>query len=300
MRPITKSPRSGPSRPAGRRRSTSSPPRRPSPAAARSCRAGAARSGCAARRLRSSFAKTGKSSVRRLGPHDLVVQDVALGLDLVARHDRALGVAEQARVHPREVAEVGEVLDLARGVAAPLVRAARHRRPPTQLGHLGQRQPRLLERDPDEAEALDGTRSASHAPSPGRASGRRAAGSPCRHRSARSASRGTGRRSRRRRPAQRQRRPAVDAEAEKNVRGPGGVAPDDQRLAEQLDRDRRLRDNLSSTPPGASRSGAPDGCRAPRATRWVAAVRPLPRRGRRSGARAPRRARRRRGRARGT
>src|SRR5919199_1777327 len=54
--------------------------------------------------------------VRRLRPDDLVAQHVAVDLDLVPRHDRPLGVAEQSRMDERKVAEVGEVLHLPRGV----------------------------------------------------------------------------------------------------------------------------------------------------------------------------------------
>src|SRR6266511_4247545 len=92
--------------------------------------------------------------VRSLGTDDLVVQDVALDPDLVVRDDRALGIAEQAGVHEREVAEVGEVLDLAGRVALPAVRAAGDGLPGLELRDLGERPARLLERDPDEAVAL--------------------------------------------------------------------------------------------------------------------------------------------------
>ena len=60
-------------------------------------------------------------------------------------------------MHPREVAEVGEVLELPGGVGAPRVRPGRDHRPAVvrQLGHVGERPARILERDPDEAVALD-------------------------------------------------------------------------------------------------------------------------------------------------
>jgi hypothetical protein len=56
----------------------------------------------------------------------------------------------------REVAEVGEVFHLARGVAAPLVRPAEDGAPGVrlELGHLGQRPARLVKRDPDDPVAL--------------------------------------------------------------------------------------------------------------------------------------------------
>ena len=84
------------------------------------------------------------------------MQDVAVRLDLVLLHDRPLRIAEQARMDEREMAEVGEVLHLARGVAAPLVRAAEDGAPLVrlELRHLGQRPARLLESDPDDPVAL--------------------------------------------------------------------------------------------------------------------------------------------------
>ena len=80
------------------------------------------------------------------------MQHVALGGDLVARHHRPVRIPEQPRVHPGEMAEVGEVLHLAGGVAAPPVRARRHQRPGPvlQFRHLGQRPARLRQRDPDQ------------------------------------------------------------------------------------------------------------------------------------------------------
>jgi hypothetical protein len=76
---------------------------------------------------------------RSLGPDDLVAEDVAVGRDLVAGNDGPLRIAEQARVDEREVAEVGEVLDLARCVARPPVRPAVDGRPGgiLELRHLG-------------------------------------------------------------------------------------------------------------------------------------------------------------------
>src|SRR5215211_6765503 len=52
--------------------------------------------------------------VRRLGPDDLVVEDMLLGPHLVRGDDRPLRVAEESWMDEGEVAEVGEVLHLAR------------------------------------------------------------------------------------------------------------------------------------------------------------------------------------------
>ena len=65
-------------------------------------------------------------AVRRFRPDNRVAQDVAVGMHLVPGHHRPLRIAEQAGVHPREVTEIGEVLDLPRGVALPAVRAGLH------------------------------------------------------------------------------------------------------------------------------------------------------------------------------
>ena len=95
-------------------------------------------------------------AVPGLRPHDRVVQHVALGAHLVPRHHGPVRIAQQAGVHPGEVTEVGEVLDLARGVALPGVRPGRDHGPVAvlQLGHLGQRPARLLQRGPDQAVAF--------------------------------------------------------------------------------------------------------------------------------------------------
>ena len=74
------------------------------------------------------------------------------GAHLVPRHHGPVRVAEQARVHPREVAEVGEVLHLAGRVAGPPVWARGEHRPGAvlQFGHLGQRPARLVQGHPDQ------------------------------------------------------------------------------------------------------------------------------------------------------
>ena len=155
----------------------------------------------------------------------------------MAGHDGPLRVAEQARMDEREVAEVGEVLDLARGVARPPVRPAVHGHPGgiLEFGNLGQRPARLLERDPDHPVAL-------------RAGERRGPG----------LGRHPGRVGELRDPragavgavapavvgahdlvaldgAERERRAAVDAEIEECMSRAGAVAPEDERLAEQVD-----------------------------------------------------------------
>ena len=50
--------------------------------------------------------------VLRFGSDNRVVQDVAGNLDAVIVHDGAVDVAQQPRMHPGEVPEIGEVLDL--------------------------------------------------------------------------------------------------------------------------------------------------------------------------------------------
>ncbi len=182
----------------------------------------------------------GEVLVRRcLRPHDLVAQDVTVGLDGVPRHDRPLGVAEQPGVDEGEVAEVGEVLDLARSVARPRVGPAEHGRPGDvlELGHLRQRPAGLLQRNPDEAVALGAaergclrlgrsTRRIGELGDPGASAVRAVAPAVV----------GTddlvaldG--------AERERGAAVDAEVEECVRNPGAVAPEDERLAEEVDGD---------------------------------------------------------------
>ena len=80
------------------------------------------------------------------------MQHVLRGAHLVPRHHGPVRVAEQARVHPREVAEVGEVLHLAGRVAGPPVWARGEHRPGAvlQFGHLGQRPARLVQGHPDQ------------------------------------------------------------------------------------------------------------------------------------------------------
>jgi len=92
-------------------------------------------------------------AVGRLGADDLIPQHVAGGVHLVRRDHRPLRVAEQPRVDPGKVPEVGEVLHLPRRVAAPPVRPGGDNRPLAacfQLGDFRERPPRLLKRYPDQ------------------------------------------------------------------------------------------------------------------------------------------------------
>src|SRR3954454_1925155 len=59
-------------------------------------------------------------------------------------------------MHPREVPDVGEVLELTRGVGVPRIRAGGHESPGgvLELRDVGQVPARLVHRDPQEAEAL--------------------------------------------------------------------------------------------------------------------------------------------------
>ena len=120
------------------------------------------------------------------------------------------------------------------------------------------------------------------APSPGPASGRQAADGPSRHRSTRSASRGTGRRSRRLRPS-----PAT-APSRGECRGRAERCASRRsrarraRLTEQLDRERAS--ETSSSPPRMTAGAKRRMVAARRGRLGRAAVRPLPRRGKRSGA----------------
>ena len=197
---------------------------------------------------------------RSLGPDDLVVEDVAVRRDLVARDDGPLRVAEQPRVHEREVAEVGEVLDLARRVARPPVRPAGDGRPGRilELGNLGQRPARLLERDPDHPVALGAgeRRRARLGRHPGRVGELR--DPRCTRRRSRSASRGRGTRSRR------PRRCRATARCRDGCRGRRTRAPCRRCRARARAPRRAGRPQVArpargrpSTRPGASRRGAP-------------------------------------------
>ena len=139
-------------------------------------------------------------------------------------------------MHPREVAEVGEVLELAGGVGSDHVYgpAVTTVQPSSaQLGHVRERPARLLQRDPDQAVALD---------APERADPRllRDAGRVGELRDERAGAV---------RPvvpavvgaddlvavdpAERDRSPAVDAEVGDGARRPGRVAVERERLAEE-------------------------------------------------------------------
>ena len=62
-------------------------------------------------------------AVGRFGADDGVVEDMVTDFDFIFGDKRPFWIAEQAGVNPREVAEVGEVLHLAGGVAVPRVGA---------------------------------------------------------------------------------------------------------------------------------------------------------------------------------
>ena len=87
-----------------------------------------------------------------------VVQHVPAGLYLVLGYDRTLRVAQEPRVDPREMAEVGEILDLPGGVALPVERAGENDflLVVFQLGQLGQRKNRVSESHPDDPVAFQG------------------------------------------------------------------------------------------------------------------------------------------------
>ena len=59
-------------------------------------------------------------AIRRFGADDLVVQHMPFGFDFMVGNDGSFRVAQQSRVHPGEVTEVGKVLDLPGGVAVPV------------------------------------------------------------------------------------------------------------------------------------------------------------------------------------
>ena len=176
------------------------------------------------------------AGVGRLRPDDRIVQNVSFGAYLVAWHDRPCGVAQQARVHPREVPEVGEVLHLAGGVTAPAVGARRHHRPPAvlQFGHLGQRPARLCQRDPDQAVPFLAAERAD--PGLGRhprrvcelGDGRAAAVGPVAPAVVGADELVAAD------PAERERRAPVHAQVGVGARLPVRAAPQDQRLAEQI------------------------------------------------------------------
>src|SRR5207302_7762544 len=180
--------------------------------------------------------------VRRLRADDLVAKHVPVDLDLVPRHDGPLRVAEQARMDEGEVAEVGEVLDLPRGVTAPLERAAEHRSPllRLELGNLGERPARVVESDPHQLEAL-------LARERGRTRLGWNAGRILELRDQRARAVGPVV------PAvvgaddlvvlngpERERRAAVDAEVGEGAGGSGGVAPEDERLVQEARRERAV------------------------------------------------------------
>ena len=178
----------------------------------------------------------------------------------------------------REVAEVGEVLDLARGVALPGIRPAGHRVPVVglELGNVGERPARILERDPDDPVAL-------------LAAKRRRArlgGNARRVGQLRDGGAGAAR------PvppavvgaddlvafdrAERQRRPAMDAEVGEGVDQAGRVAPEDERLGQEVGRNRTVAERLrvgDGVPAGAKRlmvatCGWRVGAHAPRTSTW--------------------------------
>src|SRR4029077_5280970 len=66
-------------------------------------------------------------------------------------------VAQEPGVHEREMPEIGEVLDLPRGVRVPRERPGRDGAPGPgfELGDFGQRPARLVERDPNQAVSLE-------------------------------------------------------------------------------------------------------------------------------------------------
>ena len=161
----------------------------------------------------------------------------------------------------REVAEVGEVLDLAGGVARPPVRAAVDGRPRgiLELGNLGERPARLLERDPDHPVALGAgerrrTRLGRYAGRVGKLRDPRAgsvgAVAPAVVRTHDLVALDG---------AERQRCAAMDAEVEERVRRSRAVPPEDERLAEQVDRERLARRQLAGVrdrmPAGTERRG---------------------------------------------
>ena len=86
-----------------------------------------------------------------IGPAIAIAEHVTVRHDLVRRHHRLVGIAEKPAVHEREVPEVGEVLHLAGGVGAPRERPGHDDVPRgiVELGHVGQREAWLVERDPD-------------------------------------------------------------------------------------------------------------------------------------------------------
>src|SRR5258708_13649681 len=92
--------------------------------------------------------------VGRLWPRDRVAQYMSFGMHLMTGNDGAVRIAEQARVHPGKVPEVGEVLDLPRRVATPAVRTSGDDGPVVilELGDLGQRPARLRHPHPAKSE----------------------------------------------------------------------------------------------------------------------------------------------------
>jgi hypothetical protein len=175
-------------------------------------------------------------AVGGLGPDDLIAQHVAVGADLVLGHHRPLRIAEQPRVDPGEMPEVGEVLHLPGRVALPAVGPGGHEHPVAvlQFRDLGQGPARLLQRDPDQpVPLLDRER-----PDPGLGRDRRrvfllrdghapAVGpvAPAVVRADQLVALD---------PAQRQRRAAVHAQVRHRPRRATGPAPDHQRLPEQI------------------------------------------------------------------
>jgi thioredoxin-dependent peroxiredoxin len=95
-------------------------------------------------------------AVGGFGPPDLVVHNHALDSSSVRRDDRPLRIAQQTGMDPRKMAEVGEILHLARRVALPLERSGVHDCPlwRLQFGDWWQRFCRFFQSNPDDSVAL--------------------------------------------------------------------------------------------------------------------------------------------------
>ena len=138
-------------------------------------------------------------------------------------------------MHPREVAEVGEVLDLSRGLGVPGEGPARDGLPARrlELGEVGERPPRLLGGDPDQPVALPASvgGDASAGRHPGRVLELRDRGAASVGGVAPPVVRAhdlvAGH------AAEGERRAAVDAQVGKGVGRAGAVPPDDQRFAQE-------------------------------------------------------------------
>ena len=168
------------------------------------------------------------------------MQNVPLGPHLVLRDHRPLGIAEQAGMDERKVAEVGEVLHLPRRVAGPRIWPAGDCLPTggLELGDVRQRPARFLERDPDDPVALltaerRGARLGRHARGVGELRDRSArAGRPVPPAVVRAHDLVPLHRS------ERERGTPVDAQVGEGVRRPARVAPEDEGLVQQVGRDR--------------------------------------------------------------